>query len=347
MRAFEPARTGPHEKRKQMAKAARKGNHVVLDDVRVFYDYKTDSVSITSGDRDLRYGLEVHLPRGSNEERTLRDLLKSKGVLRGDPWPKLERSKLEAEVFDSEERQFVVGTNINGSLVTVDIQRNGSIWVHGRTGTGSSMVNRLAVAHAVASEWDIYGLDANGVELSAYKALPTSRSFSSGLQESMAILEKLHELVLERYAKLEELGLGDYLDMSEVSRWRPTVVMVDSLSAFLSQEKLESTEDRSRFTEVLTQIATLGRQAGIHLIIRGGDNTPTELDELAYASTHVVTGNYPKDSLPRAVAEGYKPGRGRGRTQAFVFNNIFGFNGELEQIYIPEEAVQVMADQMK
>jgi len=330
-----------------MAKAARKGSHVVLDDVRVSYDYKTDTVSLTSGDRDLHGGLALHLPRGSSEERNLRNLLKLKGVLRGDPWPKLDYTKLSSEVFDSEEGQFVVGTNINGSVVTVDIRRNGSIWTHGRIGAGTSVIGRLAVAHAVAHGWDIYGLDATGVELSPYKVYPTSRSFSSGFQESVALLERLHELMLERFAKLEELGLGHYLDMSEASRWRTAVVMVDSLSTFLAQEKLVSPDEESKFAATLTQLARLGRQAGIHLIIRGGEVTPTNLDDLAYASAHVVAGNYPKESLPRAVARSYTPGRGRGRTQAHIFNNLLGFDGEMETVYISQETVDAMAKQMK
>lgn len=332
-----------------MAKAARKGSHIVLDDVRVSYDYKTDTVSLTSGDRDLTGagGLVLHLPRGSNEERTLRNLLKSKGVLRGDPWPVRSTGERIDGVLDAEERKLVIGTNINGVPVTVDLAKNSSLWIHGGVGSGTTVVERSAVAHAVVHGWEIYGLDATGVELRSYKGYPTSKTFSTGLKDSLALADSLHSLILERYEKLEHLQLNHYLSMNEANRWKPALVVVDSLATFLNQEAMESPESNSKFADTLTQLARLGRAAGVYLVIRGGGATPSGLDELAISSAHVVTGNYPKDSLPTAVASSYAPGRGRGRKQAHVFSNFVGFNGEIETIFIPQEQLDLIAEQMK
>ena len=57
--------------------------YVTLDDVRATYDRKNDTIHLTSGDPDVQAGgFHISLNRGTQTEKTLRELLTDEGVIK-------------------------------------------------------------------------------------------------------------------------------------------------------------------------------------------------------------------------------------------------------------------------
>jgi Mrp family chromosome partitioning ATPase len=66
-----------------MSKTHPSRKYVTLDDVRATYDRKNDTIHLTSGDPDVQAGgFHLSLNRGTQTEKTLRELLTDEGVIK-------------------------------------------------------------------------------------------------------------------------------------------------------------------------------------------------------------------------------------------------------------------------
>jgi hypothetical protein len=67
-----------------MVSKAKKGNYLTIDDVRANYDYRDDTIRITSGDADVGRDFMVNLKKGTPTEIQLRDALTNAGMIRSN-----------------------------------------------------------------------------------------------------------------------------------------------------------------------------------------------------------------------------------------------------------------------
>lgn len=101
-----------------MAKKPAKGNYLTLEDVRITYDKKTDSVHLTSKDKDLpEGGFHLTLNKGREAEQALRSLLIDAGMAQ----PKAEDTipkKLEFNIAEQMPQVFLGKDSMGKAILT-------------------------------------------------------------------------------------------------------------------------------------------------------------------------------------------------------------------------------------
>lgn len=294
-----------------MAKKPKRGSYLNLDDVRVFYDSKTDTISLTSGDEDLPEagGLKIDLSPGTQNERQLRELLKLKGVIRWDPWPRISREDTLRMIQKSTEGQLHLGTDIQGDSVTWDSSRGQSLWTHGIPGQGSTFIAHLLAAHAANHGWKSYGIDSR-LDLYRIRAYAADATIVHEPQDFLPLLAKLSTEFEGRRA----------LSPEERSELPGTLFMIDSLDLVL--EAIDQEELKLDFINELTALARMARSSKLAVQInsnfpeREQGDVRQKLYGLWHQSEHLFVGNYPVDKIPHEFRDDYSGGRGRGSGMA-------------------------------
>lgn len=119
-----------------MAKKPAKGNYLTLEDVRITYDKKTDSVHLTSKDKDLpEGGFHLTLNKGREAEQALRSLLINAGMAQ----PKAEDTIPKNLEFNIAEQlpQVSLGKDSMGKRIFVD-PTNYPLHIIGGVGRGKT-----------------------------------------------------------------------------------------------------------------------------------------------------------------------------------------------------------------
>jgi len=305
-----------------MAKTPKRGSYLTLEDVRVFYDAKSDTVSLTSGDRDLPEagGLKIDISPGTQAERQLRELLKAKGVLSWDPWPKTTREDTFGRIVSSPEDRLQLGTNISGEPVEWDLNTYRNLWVHGATGGGASLLSRAAIQHGFVHGWEVFGIDPRRVELSEISKYPVGRTVAKDTQEALNLLDSLIGLAEERISFLEGQNVLSTRDLPEDLQPRRVLLIIDSFELILESA---NTDDQVKLLASLERLSWSGSPVGVHMLL-GSKTQPRDLrradsdrlKKIQSICAHIVCGNYYQDQLPEDLRERYKPNRGRGMGRA-------------------------------
>jgi len=305
-----------------MAKKPKRGSYLNLEDVRVFYDAKSDTVSLTSGGRDLPEagGLKIDLSPGTQPERQLRELLKVKGVIREDLWPRVTRGDTFESIVSSQEDQLHLGTNINGESVEWNLNSYRNLWVHGATGGGASLLSRAAIQHGFVHGWEIFGIDPRRVELEEISKYPVGRTVAKDTQEALNLLDSISRLAEERISFLEGQNVLSTRDLPGDLQPRKVLLIIDSVELLLESA---SPDDQAKLLASLERLSWLGRPVGVHVLLSSKsqprDLQRTDADELKKiqaSCAHIVCGNYYQDRLPEGLRERYRPNRGRGMGRA-------------------------------
>jgi len=302
-----------------MAKQPKHNKFLILDDVRVSYDPRQDSITLTAGDAELkdRGGLKLDVAPGSRADSALRELLTEKGMIRRI-WPKLESEELFARIFDpqGDPSKVLLGTDITGESVYWDTSRDPHLWLHRNSfGSGASVVQQALFYHCLSRDWDFYGIDLRKVELTEYADYPLiSTEIATTVASVHRMLARIEGLLDGRHRNLEALGLNDRSALPEGHTMNRTMILVDALEPLL--EAMESSDFDTRThamdsIRVLKKIVRLGRSAGIHLSISGRyEESP--LDSEIDFFLPVVLGRLSTENLPKQVQELYSSKRSNG-----------------------------------
>lgn len=153
--------------------------------------------------------------------------------------------------------------------------RDGNVAIIGTGGSGKSTALRtIAVASAVTVRGGpvhVYGLDFAGGGLQMLESLPHVGSIVAGDDEERVarLLRWLRDLVDQRAVRYSEARAGDIVEYRRIAKQpqEPRVLLLlDGMGAF--REAYE-TSASSAFFSVFSQIATDGRQVGVHVIVTG------------------------------------------------------------------------------
>ncbi|MFB2598751.1 FtsK/SpoIIIE domain-containing protein [Herbiconiux sp. P17] len=200
--------------------------------------------------------------------------------------------------------------------------RDGNMAVYGTGGSGKSATLRMiAVAAAVTPRGGpvhVYGLDFGSSGLSMLQELPHVGAIIDGDDEERVIrlLRMLRDLVDDRSARYSAVragSIGEYRRLSGKAEEARILVLVDGIGAFRDQYEFGG---HSAWFTTFSQIATDGRQVGVHIVIAGDrpNSVPASLGStiqrrlvlrMANEDDYSLV-NAPKDTLS-AVSP---PGRG-------------------------------------
>lgn len=288
-----------------MARLADSGSHVMLDDIAVWYDTRSDTVHVTSSDKMLPPGgFHMTVKRGTHTDTSLRSLLEEHGVtaqqyeaaipgqrgpivLRGSTNIRQLRAALLVDRrFGFAQLFWSPGTSAEG-IVTDDWSREGSLLI-----TGDSPLTRVELLKSMLTqvvhkngptEVQVSILEP-GSELGAYAQLD-SVQYSGRSTSASSVAERLHFLLREielreqllhtspnRPSSLEDARAGalDYVleqggRLAEHSLFLPYI-----LSVIEGWETLVSTSLQrapKQLLELVEQIVTRGPLVGVVIVI--------------------------------------------------------------------------------
>jgi len=304
-----------------MAKLPKHNKFLILDDVRVTYDPRQDSIALTAGDAELkdRGGLKLDVAPGSRADGALRELLTEKGLI-WKAWPKLESEELLARIFDSkvDPSKVLLGTDITGESVYWDTDRRPHLWIHRHlsgSGAAANSIQRAIFYHCLSRDWDFYGIDLKEVELSEYADYPMiSTEIATTVESVHRMLSRIEGLLDGRFRSLDVLGLNDRSQLPEDHTMNRMIVLVDDLQPLLEAMDSSDFDERTQAMDsirVLRKINYMGRQAGVHLSISAlYEESP--LDRLMENALSVVVGGLSPQSLPEQIRRFYSPKRSNG-----------------------------------
>ncbi|MCU1479544.1 MAG: cell division protein FtsK, partial [Subtercola sp.] len=153
--------------------------------------------------------------------------------------------------------------------------RDGNMAVFGTGGSGKSATLRsLAIAAAVTPRGGpvhVYGLDFGSSGLSMLEDLPHVGAIIAGDDQERVVrlLRMLRDLVDDRSARYSAAragSIGEYRRLADAPDEPRVLVLVDGIGAF--REAYEFGGQSAWFT-VFSQIATDGRQVGVHIVVSG------------------------------------------------------------------------------
>lgn len=280
-----------------MAKTAKNKKYLTLEDVRVSYRAHDDSIHLSSADGDLPQGFHLALSKGTGAEGKLRELLQEKGLLEeavADLHASLPTfAPLRPSLFEAPEVSpffFPLAVGMESPVVAPSLatgepepllgfRLGGSpsgasrlepapashVLLGGGSGSGKSVVIRSIVLGALArpAYWDLMLVDLKKVELAAFRG--GALSFASTVEEAFTTLERASALMASRYREMEAALVMRYRELPQPPKG--VLVVVDEFAPLLTEGWGLSEALRERVQMLLSRIATLGRAAGIHLVM--------------------------------------------------------------------------------
>lgn len=243
--------------------------------VRVSYDESTDSVSITSKDKSLPKGsggFHLSLNGGRGAEQTLRTMLEDAGII---PEEKIIPTMLPYDdIADSTWDRIPVGKMGGSKTAFWNPVTSPNLLLSGPAGSGKSIIERSLIFHCLQhpDKWRILGIDLKRVELLPYaKYSPVVVGIATEFEDALEICRYACDEMMDRYKKMEELGINNYRDLPDA----PPAIMflVDEAGVVLSMSGVKTDEGKaenkikSEISMLLTKIARLGRAGGVHLVL--------------------------------------------------------------------------------
>ena len=152
------------------------------------------------------------------------------------------------------------------------------ILLGGTTGSGKSVIQRNIIFHCIQHNdmWRFLGVDLKRVELSRFRRYTkTVLGIATDLEQGVEVCRYAHDVMMDRYAKMEEAGVNIFLDMvnEEGKPDYAIMLMIDEAFMFMSPEGNKTEEGKARdamhaeASQLIGDIARLGRAAGIHLVL--------------------------------------------------------------------------------
>lgn len=246
-----------------MAMKSEYGKYLTLEDVRVFYDAKNDSIHLTSKDKDLPkgHGFRLTLNKGRYAESVLRELLEQAGLI-----PEEKTAPLPDRMIRLDEAQntaawkLPLGVGINDTEITLDLKKDGHCVVTGATGSGKSVILRNFLFHCFQhpNDFEVVAVDMKVVNFKPYMGMsPVLKTVAVNLEETQELLLQLESEMMSRYQLMSN---AEVTEISELLSPPKRILVIIDEAAFLIPEQQE-------LKDTVSAIIRLGRAAGVHLCL--------------------------------------------------------------------------------
>lgn len=259
-----------------MFRKSAKKNSLELK-VRISYDEKTDTISIQSKDRKRRYKRNLDLSlKGLDADYNLHYFLEREGIIPEEgrfqtvPENLHHTHAINAEQWD----KFPLGRFADGEEVRWDTSLSSNLLIAGGVGTGKSVLQRNIINHCLRhpENWVLYGFNPFRVETAPYlNHGPTIAEITTEIPDAAVMITKVHAELNRRYNIMKETGATNFRDLPEsIPAW---MIMIDEAYPLLSSTGSKTDEGkaedslREEMKHQLADIARLGHDAGIHLVM--------------------------------------------------------------------------------
>ena len=196
--------------------------------------------------------------------------------------------KQAAELFEEADYKQVdeglsvpVGQPVNRSTMDFCLGQDGHVhsFIIGRSGTGKSVLLHDIIIEAIHKysphDLQLYLLDCKlgGVEFNQYRDIKHARALlvdNSDIQIILEILRDLGEQMKERGKLLRDAGvtkIDDYNASNPDNRLSRIWVIIDECHVLFEQSSMSNRRLRGEIIEIITKVATEGRNQGVHLIM--------------------------------------------------------------------------------
>lgn len=198
------------------------------------------------------------------------------------PWlselaPAYDLSRLPSKRTDEELLLGVMDVPEDQAQPTVSYypDRDGNMAIYGTGGSGKSTTLRTIAISAASTvrggPVQVYGLDFGASGLSMLEELPHVGAIISGDDEERVIrlLRTLRQLIDERareFATVRAGSVSEYRELAGKPETPRILLLVDGMAAFREAYDYSSL---SKWFTAFVQIATDGRQVGVHVIVTG------------------------------------------------------------------------------
>lgn len=162
------------------------------------------------------------------------------------------------------ELPLVIGVDMQGNPLVVDLADAPHVLIGGATGAGKSVLCKTVINSLMAryGSGDIqFGfIDPKSTELSQFKDSSYCGLYASDYESSVELVEKAIVVMEDRYKLLNLKGCTTLKELRRTERHPYIVIMIDELADILLQDKKEYLFTR------LVRLLQKARAAGIHVI---------------------------------------------------------------------------------
>lgn len=277
-----------------MVKKPFRGQHLSLEDTRISYDVKTDSISLTSKDPDLPKGkgFKVTMNRGRDAEYILRELLEKEGVIPKDRFRTITSHASYLNSISHDRWDVIpLGVHANNEEARWSVTDAAHALVLGRTGSGKTNLVRNLMYHCLqnSKDWKVFAIDLKSDENKDFvRKNPQVIKMTNSPVEAIEYIREVHSAMHTRYEEISSVNAMNYRTIPSAPP--ATMFILDGLETLMypgrdifspsPKEKGEiqaEAELRQELIVKLTEISRLGRTAGIHLVILTQHASPEHL----------------------------------------------------------------------
>lgn len=176
---------------------------------------------------------------------------------------------------------ILLGRSSDGMCVEWDVKTYPHVLTKRSLGQQEDMIQDIIVAHCAVfnEDWEVMALNSSDSALKQLENYPNIVSeVASTLKETLALLERILDVMKERYAEMERMGVPIYkevlLDLETGASLRSIMILVDEANILMTDKDSDSEVERflrSQINLALGKIARTGRAAGLHLIVSEQD----------------------------------------------------------------------------
>ena len=236
---------------------------------------------------------------------------------------------------------FLLGISEKGKIIVADLKKLKNILISGEIGGGKSTLLHVFIQSLMwYNDLAFFLIDFKRVGLSPYKNFKNC-SFIKTLEDFFILIEKLNIEMENRYDKFESIECDNIDDYNNISKDKISriVIVIDEIAS------IKMSKDSSKTEEFLTNIAYLGRAAGIHIIAAtqrpSSVRLSTEIrDSLISKISFRVFSKKTQEMTGVIGTENLKTGE-------FMTAHILGINGIFKGFYIDKRISNQTYEELK